>query len=143
MSVYLLHCVEGFKPQLKTLSKERQQPRHSGSHLYLVPDILTDALFVIDRKVDALIKLHEGAPCRTDHFDIYKIALDLNEREPEGNLMRVKSLGDRVLFLGRNSPMIWPVNSPVSKEITYIMHTTLIDVIVLVDVEVMIRVFST
>lgn len=67
---------------------------------------MTDALFVIDRKVDALIELDEGAPCRTDHFDIYKITLDLNEREPEGNLMRVKSLGDRVLFLGRNSPMI-------------------------------------
>lgn len=89
-------CVEG--GILERLNKDLG----ATGVFYLVPDTLTDRMFVIVRKIDDFSSM-------TIHFDIYKTPSILrgkpNTRLFE-KLIEVKSLGDRVLFLGCNAPMI-------------------------------------
>lgn len=94
---------------------------------YLVPDILTDSMFLITRdfeffRIDEItgkVKYIddddtniEGTGRKTIHFDIFRVPLEVevsvsvshNKKLKEH--AKVESLGDRVLFLGYNYPII-------------------------------------
>eukprot|EP00268_Persea_americana_P050670 TRINITY_DN5529_c0_g3_i3.p1 TRINITY_DN5529_c0_g3~~TRINITY_DN5529_c0_g3_i3.p1 ORF type:complete len:342 (+),score=33.94 TRINITY_DN5529_c0_g3_i3:155-1027(+) len=84
---------------------------------YLVPDILTDRMFVITRDVDAIFRdengiyrddLDDNSHHKTTPFDIFAVPLE-EEGAHAGTLKtftKVESLGQRVVFLGYNYPMI-------------------------------------
>lgn len=103
---YLLSIESGFRPVLKRLTYGLS-PSPSGI-LYLVPDILTDSMFVINRRLNFTdMEDYDHVPLEAIHFNIYDT--HLGEGAPNEELKeftKVESLGDRVLFLGYNSPLI-------------------------------------
>ncbi|KAJ8629746.1 hypothetical protein MRB53_023069 [Persea americana] len=107
-SVLLLHIKEGFPPsaRAKKLTVYLVEPLVpyllSG---YLVPDILTDSIFVITRDSKFINEedKEELSPHITLRFDIFRVSLEDKRLK---RFTKVESLGDRALFLGYNSSMI-------------------------------------
>ena len=120
-AVYLVLIEDGVNPSF-SLQRITEDFLLIGGLFYLVPDTLTDdTMFVIFRELDESDILDEDAEYtdleddaepprslhRTIHFDIYQAPLGEVAAAPKGNkLMKVESLGDRIVFLGYNSPMI-------------------------------------
>ncbi|XXG72548.1 hypothetical protein AAC387_Pa07g1617 [Persea americana] len=104
-TVYLLHIEEGFPPCGEKLTSYLDSPICFSLYRYLVPDILTDSMFVITRKVNSV---NQGFPVhKTIHFDIYRISLEQGSHDKKlKKFTKVESLGQRVVFLGYNYPMI-------------------------------------
>ncbi|RWR71879.1 F-box protein SKIP23-like protein [Cinnamomum micranthum f. kanehirae] len=104
--VYLVH-IENGNSYAKRLTENMKEP---FGGLYLVPDMLTDTniMFVILRERVTRANVHETRD--TIHFHIYKFPLGEKgpldqEKEVVNKLIKVESLGDRVIFLGYNSPI--------------------------------------
>eukprot|EP00268_Persea_americana_P004041 TRINITY_DN11275_c0_g3_i1.p1 TRINITY_DN11275_c0_g3~~TRINITY_DN11275_c0_g3_i1.p1 ORF type:complete len:404 (-),score=38.64 TRINITY_DN11275_c0_g3_i1:554-1765(-) len=124
-SVYVLHIED--EPHWEELTPELESLPYTIFG-YLVPDILTDSMFVItrqvksieidgttgevkylddDRDTDDLYPRH-----KTIHFDTYSVTLE-EESGAQTKFTKMENLGDRVLFLGYNSSRL--VNSQDSR----------------------------
>lgn len=105
--LYRLRIEDGFFSRSIRLTENFE----TSGLVYLVPDILTENMFVIDRELEHLYATddEEGDPIgKTIRFDIYWTPLARGAPKGELNkLEKVESLGDRMLFLGYNSPMIF------------------------------------
>ncbi|KAJ8629765.1 hypothetical protein MRB53_023088 [Persea americana] len=101
-AICLIHIEDELYPHgVKLTSGIFLSYEHYG---YLVPDILTDRMFVITREVE---ELHKYPPQKTMHFDIFGVNLEDGAHNRElKKLTKVESLGDRALFLGCNSPIV-------------------------------------
>eukprot|EP00268_Persea_americana_P066085 TRINITY_DN8927_c0_g1_i2.p1 TRINITY_DN8927_c0_g1~~TRINITY_DN8927_c0_g1_i2.p1 ORF type:complete len:426 (+),score=50.03 TRINITY_DN8927_c0_g1_i2:89-1279(+) len=113
-SLYLLHIEEeedGSSPHIEELTVRLENDfkipyRTFG---YLVPDVLTDSMFVISRDIERIGEGNdsdeeEDLPHKTVHFDIFMVSLE--ESKTLKRFKKVENLGDRVLFLGHNSPIV-------------------------------------
>ncbi|KAJ8642533.1 hypothetical protein MRB53_004281 [Persea americana] len=108
--VYLVH-IENGNSYAKRLTEDMKEPFGA---LYLVPDMLTDTniMFVI-RRNRVVSTVHDTIHFVYDTIDfhIYKFHLGEQgpldqEKEVVNKFIKVESLGDSVIFLGYNSPIM-------------------------------------
>ena len=99
--VWLLHTEDGLHPHAEQVTIPLG--KISGTYFgHLVPDILTDKMFVISRVVERLSGRHE-----TRHFEVYYFSLEEWTRDKTfKKLTKMESLGNRVIFLGHSSSKI-------------------------------------
>ncbi|KAJ8628737.1 hypothetical protein MRB53_022060 [Persea americana] len=108
--IYILHIEEGNNPHGEKLTEKLEfNPLASMVFGYLVPDVLTDSMFVIIRDINLIQHTSELDTClaQTCHFRIYGVTL---EEGAQARMLKkfeeVESLGDRTLFLGHNSSIV-------------------------------------
>ncbi|KAJ8629599.1 hypothetical protein MRB53_022922 [Persea americana] len=110
-AVYLLHVDEGSHPYVEELTENLINVIPYQIFGYLVPDILTDSMLVVIRDVQHIQEgfdiNEEDLPHKTMGADIFMVNLEEGEHyKTLKKYTQVESLGDRVLFLGYNSPMV-------------------------------------